>query len=102
LKITKNVDGKIQLNWQSKADLESGLAGFEILKDGQVIGKLPEKPASNFGKPLFQGMSYHDTPKAPVAQMQFVDQVGTADAKYQIRSINSAGLKSELTDGAKL
>ena len=97
LKITKAGDGRIQLNWQSKADLESGLAGFEILKDGQVIAKLPEKPASNFGKPLFQGMSYHDTPKAPVAQMQFVDQAGTADAKYQIRSINSAGLKSELT-----
>ncbi|MCY2935325.1 MAG: hypothetical protein NT172_14290 [Planctomycetota bacterium] len=98
LKVTKSADGKTQLNWQAAADLESGLAGFEILKDGQVIGTLPEKPLATYGKPLFQAMSYHDTPKAPVAQMQFVDQAGKADSKYQIRSINTAGLKSGFSE----
>lgn len=94
-KMTVTTDGKSKLNWQATADLESGLAGFEIMRDGQVVAKLPEKPSGSFGKPLFQGMSYHDTPKAPVAEMQFVDQKGKPGARYEIRSVNSAGLKSD-------
>ena len=95
VKLTASADGKSKLNWQAVADLESGLAGFEIIRDSQVIATLPEKPSGSFGKPLFQGMSYHDTPKAPVAQMQFMAPGGKPGAIYQIRSINTAGLKSE-------
>jgi hypothetical protein len=94
-KISVTADGQSKLNWQAAADLESGLAGFEIYRNGQVVATLPDKPSSAFGKPLFQGMSYHDTPKAPVAEMQFVDKQGKPGARYEIRSINTAGLKSE-------
>ncbi len=94
LKATPTGTGAIQLDWHATADLESGLAGFEILRDGQVIGHLPEKPAGGFGKPLFQGMSYHDTPRTPIQKMEFVDATGKPDSTYQVRSINTAGLKS--------
>ncbi|MFM7129223.1 MAG: hypothetical protein ACKO0V_07675 [bacterium] len=93
IKLTTNADGSRKLEWKTAADLESGLAGFEILKDGKVIGTIPEKPSGQFGRPLFQGMSYHDTPREPVAVMEFIDKSGAAGA-YEIRSINTAGLKS--------
>lgn len=95
----KEAEGLWRLTWSAGADLESGLAGFEILRDGEVIASLPEKPANPFGKPLFQGMSYHDTPKEPVADLTFVDPARNLEKpKYAIRSVNTAGLKSPLTD----
>jgi hypothetical protein len=94
LKLTKSDNGGLKITWQASADLESGLAGFEISKNGKVIATLPENPSAQFGRPLFQGMSYHDTPKEPLATMQFVD-VNPSGGEYEIRSINTAGLKSE-------
>jgi hypothetical protein len=94
LKLTKTDNGGRKITWQASADLESGLAGFEISKDGKVIATLPEKPSTQFGRPLFQGMSYHDTPKEPLATMQFVD-LNPSGGEYEIRSVNTAGLKSE-------
>lgn len=93
---SRTKDGQIKLEWNAQADLQSGLAGFEILRDGKVIATLPEKPSSQFGKPLFQGMSYHDTPKEPLTPMQFLDK--SPSGTYQIRSVNTAGLKSGLTN----
>ncbi len=99
LVVEKRSDDRWQLKWSAEADLESGLAEFEILKDGEVVARVPEKPANPFGKPLFQGMSYHDTPKEPVAQMTYVDTArGVANPKFAIRAVNTAGLKSGLTE----
>ncbi len=43
-------------------------------KDGQVVGRIPENLKSPFGRPLFQGMTYGDTPLLPLVQMRFVDK----------------------------
>lgn len=95
----KRSDGLWELRWTAEADPESGLAGFEILRDGEVVARLPEKPTNPFGKPLFQGMSYHDTPKEPVPAMTYVDKAGNdAKPRYAIRAINTTGLKSVLTE----
>jgi hypothetical protein len=97
--VEKRSDDRWQLKWSAEADLESGLAGFEVLKDGEVVARVPEKPANPYGKPLFQGMSYHDTPKEPVAQMTYVDTArGGANPKFAIRAINTAGLRSGPTE----
>ncbi len=64
-------------------------------KDGQVVGRVPEKLVNPFGRPLFQGMSYVDTPTQPLAQMRFVDKGAKAGAKYQVVAVNSAGLESK-------
>ena len=34
---------------------------------------MPEKPVGKFGRPLFQSLSYHDTPEKPLPAMRFVD-----------------------------
>lgn len=93
----KASDAGVLITWSAEADFESGLQQFIILRDGQEIGKVPEKPVGKFGRPLFQSMSYHDTPEKPLPEMQFLDQTAgvKAGAKYQVIAVNSVGLRSE-------
>jgi hypothetical protein len=65
--------GELVVTWSAEADFESGLRQFIILIDGREIGRVPPEPTNKFGRPLFQGMSYHDTPNAPPAKMEFAD-----------------------------
>ncbi len=90
-------DGAVLLTWSAEADFESGLQQFIILRDGKDIGLVPEKPVGKFGRPLFQSMSYHDTPEKPLPKMEFLDKTegAKADAKYQVIAVNSVGLRSE-------
>jgi len=94
-------DGTIEVTWDAYADFESGLAGFVIQRDGQEVARLPEKPVKKFGRPLFQAMSYHDTPEAPVPALKWVDK--SADAArhaYRVFSINSVDLRSPPSEEA--
>ena len=91
---TKATAEGVELTWDAHADFESGLRQFLIKKDGQVVGRVPEKLVSTFGRPLFQGMSYGDTPNQPLAQMRFVDKGAKPGAKYEVIAVNSAGLES--------
>lgn len=86
-------DGK--LTWQAGADLQSGLSGFIIKRNGKTIAELPEKNRNPFGRPVFQGLLYSDTPKLPLQKFEFTDPspADTADA-YQVISKNTAGLPS--------
>lgn len=90
-------EGAVELTWSAVADLESGLKQFIILRDGREIGRLPKQPVGRFGRPLFQAMSYHDTPEKPLPEMKFLDPEGGAGAKreYAVRSVNAADLVSE-------
>ena len=89
------IKGKV-LTWDADADLESGLAQFIILRDGKEIGKVPEDPKNRFGRPLFQGLQYSDTPAVPLVEMKFEDRSAKAGKKhqYQVISINTVGLQS--------
>lgn len=99
----KNREGQIELTWNAAADFESGLAAFVILRDGKELARVPEKPNGKFGRPLFQGMSYHDTPEAPLALMRFVDAKTEPEKKHEYRvvAVNSVELKSEPSAVAK-
>lgn len=90
-------DGAVELTWEAVADLESGLQAFVIERDGQPLAQVPEKPLGRFGRPLFQTLSYHDTPEKPLPEMRFVDKSAKPGAKheYRVLAINSVGLKSE-------
>lgn len=90
-------DGKVEIRWQADADFESGLAGFVVERDGAEAARLPETPVGRFGKPLFQAMSYHDTPTPPLPEMKYVDAALPAGAKprYRVVAVNAAGLRSE-------
>jgi len=92
----------VTLTWEAKADFESGLRQFIILKDGVETLTFPEKPINRFGRPLFQGMSYHDTPTEPLAEMKIVFPKGEipAGTKLQVISVNSVQLKSSPSSAA--
>jgi hypothetical protein len=90
------------LTWEAEADFESGLRQFIILKDGVELLTFPEKPINRFGRPLFQGMSYHDTPAEPLAEMKIVFPKGEipAGSKLQVVSVNSVQLRSSPSSAA--
>jgi len=85
-----------ELTWTSEADVESGLAHFLVERDGAVIAQVPEAPKNPFGRPLFQGLQYSDTPAVPLAAMRYVDvsaETGKTHA-YRIIAVNTVGLQS--------
>jgi pimeloyl-ACP methyl ester carboxylesterase len=90
------VNGK-ELAWDAEADLESGIASFIIERDGQVIGTVPEQPKNPFGRPIFQGLQYSDTPAMPLVKMTFTDAKAEAGQQhaYRVTAVNTAGLKSK-------
>jgi hypothetical protein len=84
------------LAWDAEADLESGLAGFVIERDGKRIATLPEKPKNPFGRPLFQNLLYSDTPSQPLVPLEFIDATARPGAahSYRVIAVNTVGLES--------
>lgn len=85
-----------ELTWDAEADLESGLAHFLIERDGKVIAQVPEKAKNPFGRPIFQGLQYSDTPPQPLVAMRFVDANAEAGKmhSYRVITVNTVNLKS--------
>lgn len=101
VRITTGADRGVVVTWNAVADFESGLRGFLILRDGKVIGQLPEKPLGRFGRPLFQVMSYHDTPEAPLPAMRYHDRAAAGQADYAVIAVNGVGLRSPAAAAGK-
>jgi alpha-L-fucosidase 2 len=85
-----------EVTWKADADFESGIRDFIVLRDGEQLAQVPEKPVGKFGRPLFQSMTYHDTPSQPMPEMRYVDATAKAGEthRYAVVTINSVGLKS--------
>jgi hypothetical protein len=93
------------ITWEIEIDIEGGLGGFIVLRDGHGIVRLPTGPPEEvFGRPLFQGLSFHDTPFAPLPQMVHVDSSAQARIKHQytVIALNSAGVPSVPSSPATL
>jgi hypothetical protein len=93
-------DKGTQITWDAEADLESGISQFIIVRDNKEFAKVPESPVGKFGRPLFQSMTYHDTPDQPLPEMKYLDtsaKIGERQHQYQIVAVNSVGLKSPPT-----
>lgn len=90
-------DQTIEITWEARADFESGIGAFVLQRDGVELARLPEKPAARFGRPLFQAMSYHDTPEKPLPEMRFIDKTARPGAhhEYRVITVNGAGMASE-------
>ncbi len=86
-----------ELTWDAEADLESGLAGFIIERDGQFLANVPEKGSNPFGRPVFQNLQYSDTPTQPLVPMKFTDRTANAGDThtYRVIAVNTAGLNSK-------
>lgn len=85
------------LTWEAEADLESGLRGFVIERDGQFLANVPEQGKNPFGRPIVQNLQYSDTPTQPLVPLQFTDTKAETGKKhtYRIIAVNSVGLKSK-------
>lgn len=90
----------VTLTWEPVADLESGLAGFVVERDGEVLARVPEDPKNPFGRPLFQSLQYSDTPTQPLAEPRFTDAAPGRGRKhvYRVRTVNTVGLESPPCD----
>jgi hypothetical protein len=92
----KGDQGK-EVTWDAVADIESGLGGFIVLRDGQGVARLPAQPPEQvFGSPLFQGLSFHDTPYDPLPRMAYLDASAKpgVDHVYTVIALSSAGVPS--------
>jgi hypothetical protein len=85
------------LTWDCAADPESGLAGFVVERDGKLLAEAPAAGKNPFGRPVFQGLQYSDTPPQPLVRMRFTDaKAGAGQAHaYRVVAVNTAGLKSK-------
>src|ERR1700758_4662082 len=86
-----------EITWEAEADIVSGLGGFIVLRDGSGIARLPTQPPDAvYGRPLFQGLSYHDTPFAPLPEMRHLDMSAQLGPKhvYAVIALSSAGVPS--------
>jgi hypothetical protein len=85
-----------ELTWEVEADLESGLAGFIIERDGRFLANYPPEAKNPYGRPLFQNLQYSDTPPQPLAPLRYTD--GTAEPggrfTYRVIAVNTVGLRS--------
>ena len=99
---TLRVNGN-ELSWEAEADLESGLAGFIIERDGQFLANVPEQGKNPFGRPIFQNLQYSDTPTQPLVPMHFTDTKAEPGSKhtYRVIAVNTVGLKSQPTGGLR-
>jgi hypothetical protein len=99
VKVTAKGDEGNEIVWEADADLESGIGGFIVLRDGRGLATLsPKTPQDGvFGRPLFQGLSFHDTPEEARRPMRFVDTTAKPGQKhtYAVVELNSAGVPSK-------
>src|SRR5207302_10924592 len=80
LRVTGNV-----LTWDAEADPESGLAGFVVERDGKVLADVGGRGKNPFGRPVFQGLQYSDTPPQPLAPMRVTDATAGPGKRHVVR-----------------
>ena len=97
VRVSAKSEQSAEITWSVEADFESGIRQFIILRDGEELAVVPQKPVGKFGRPLFQSMTYHDTPDQPLPEMRYVDTSAKAGEKhrYAVVTVNAVGLKSE-------
>ena len=88
-----------KITWNAEPDFESGIRSFVILRNGKELAQVAKNPYGEYGRPLFQSMSYGDTPRPdmPQPKMIYVDNssINGLNQKYSVLSVNGVGLKSE-------
>jgi hypothetical protein len=100
VKVAPKGDVGMEIKWSAEADFESGIRCFIVLRDGQELAQVPRTPVGKFGRPLFQSMTYHDTPSQPMPEMRYLDTEAETGKEhtYSVITVNSVGLRSEPSD----
>lgn len=94
-------EGSVEVTWSAAADLESGLTGFRILRDGQEVAVVKPEQESPLKIHSWQALAFHDTPTLREPAMKWTDATPSPDpqARYQVVSINGAGIDSPPSEG---
>ena len=90
-------DQGIEITWDAEASMDGGLGGFIVLRDGHGTARLPQlAPEDVYGRPLFQGLSFHDTPTDPLPKMTYLDTSAKAGVthSYTVIALSSGGVPS--------
>jgi hypothetical protein len=100
VRVASKGSGGNEITWEAEADFESGIGAFVVMRDNRALARLPLMSVPVvYGRPLFQGLSYHDTPEGPPTppEMRYVDASAKPGEKhtYSILTLNSAGLPSD-------
>jgi hypothetical protein len=103
VKVVKKGDNENEITWNADPDFESGIRCFLILRDGSQIARVPMRANGKFGRALYQGMTYHDTPDQPMPEMKYTDTSVKPGEQhtYTVINVNSVGLTSPLSDGTQ-
>ena len=97
VRVNDKGDQGTEVTWDAEADFASGLGGFIVLRDGLGVARLPaQAPEEIFGRPLFQGLSFHDTPTGPLPRMVYLDTATKGDTNhvYTVTALSGAGVPS--------
>jgi hypothetical protein len=105
VQVTSIGNGGNEITWEAEADFDSGIGGFFVMRNGQALARLPTMlPLGVYGRPLFQGLSYHDTPEGPPASapMRYLDASARPGDRYtySVLAVNSAGVTSDASADA--
>jgi pimeloyl-ACP methyl ester carboxylesterase len=98
VRVTSRGSGGNEITWDAEPDFESGIGGFFVMRDSKVLARLPTTTSFVvYGRPLFQGLSFHDTPEGSPPEMRYLDASAKPGEKhtYSILTVNSAGVPSE-------
>ena len=97
VRVTGKGDQGNEIAWDAESSFESGLGGFIVLRDGHGVARLPQDaPEDVFGRPLFQGLSFHDTPTNSFPTMTYLDTSAKAGVTYSytVIALSTAGVPS--------
>lgn len=98
VRVTSRGSAGNEITWDAEPDFESGIGGFFVMRDNRALVRLPTiTPLGVYGRPLFQGLSFHDTPEGPPPEMRYLDVSAKPGEKhtYSVLTVNSAGVVSE-------
>ena len=86
----RNQGQGVVISWQATADIESGIKGFRIYRNNNVINMDSSQSEWNFQ------IDYHDNPIEIHDRFEFTDRNinKKGEYKYQVSLINQAGLES--------
>ena len=98
-------DGEVAGNGRiatgNRIDHAGSAHDFVVEYDGKEIARIPEKSNNPFGRGVFQGLQYSDTPPQPLATMRMPLKEGMvpkdSTGKLVIYSVNTFGLTSAKT-----
>ncbi len=97
--LTESESG-ITLKWRARADVESGIAAFNIYRDSRRIGRVQGTVVKRWNpKGHYHAWNYSDQPlqgtKLPAMQFEDDSDKRSIKAKYAVTTVNQAGLESK-------